>query len=64
MNIAYGIHITGRDDPYITITETALQSLIAGNAGAYLGMCYTSKTKQFRWTIHAIVDVFPIRELK
>ena len=38
MNIAYGIHITGSDDPYITITETALQSLIAGNAGAYLGV--------------------------
>ncbi|KAJ3553128.1 hypothetical protein NM688_g3784 [Phlebia brevispora] len=36
MRLVYGIDVLPKDDPYISITETALQSLISGNAGAYL----------------------------
>ena len=37
MQITYGITVQDKDDPFISVAETALQTLIAGNAGSYLG---------------------------
>ena len=37
MRIVYGIDVQSEHDPYISLAETALQSLVTGNAGTYLG---------------------------
>ncbi|KAF7789967.1 hypothetical protein EIP86_000915 [Pleurotus ostreatoroseus] len=36
MRIVYGIDVQSEHDPYISLAETALQSLVTGNAGTYL----------------------------